>query len=65
MRELRANTDAIEEERRNLFDEIRRLATRLEELGRPPEESVERAPGETTPAEPERPSGDTVGEHRS
>jgi predicted nuclease with TOPRIM domain len=46
MRGLRADTDAIEEERRNLFDEIHRLATRLEELVSPAEESVEPAPGE-------------------
>lgn len=65
MRELRASTDAIDEERRNLFDEIRRLATRLEELVSPPEESVEAPPGQTTPAERERPKGDTVGEHRT
>jgi hypothetical protein len=45
MRGMRAHTDTIEVER-NLFGEIRGLATRLEELVSPAEESVEPAPGE-------------------
>jgi hypothetical protein len=46
MRGLRADTDAIEAERRHLFDEVQGLATRLEEPVGPREEGVESAPGE-------------------
>jgi hypothetical protein len=46
MRGLRADTDAIEAERRHLFDEGQGLATRLEEPVGPREEGVESAPGE-------------------
>jgi DivIVA domain-containing protein len=64
MRGLRADTDAIEEERRNLFDEIHGLAIRLEELISPPEKGIEPAPRETKAAagDPEGPNGDAAGE---
>ncbi len=67
MRGLRADTDAIEEERRNLFNEIHGLATRLEELVSPPEARVEPEPGETKAATggPERPNGDALGVDRT
>jgi DivIVA domain-containing protein len=67
MRGLRADTDAIEEERANLLDEIRGLAKRLEELVSPPEESVEPAARETPTAAggPEGPNGTPVAEDRT
>jgi hypothetical protein len=60
MRGLRADTDAIEAERRHLFDEGQGLATRLEEPVGPREEGVESAPGEpkaTGSGRTETPSG--------
>jgi DivIVA domain-containing protein len=67
MRGLRADTDAIEEERRNLFNEIHELATRLEQLVSPPEEGVEPEAEESkaAAADAEDPSGDALREART